>query len=124
MKKYTEMKFDGDLSFLNEHLEEAEALKASEDIEKENAKKETVVQFEKTILDKNYFENNKNFTYTHTSQISGNAQSDLNLKNPYLDFYNNYKKIDENKNSDSLAQSEKLETHNNTKSTINPSMLP
>ena len=32
MKKYTEMKFDGDLSFLNEHLEEAEALKASEDI--------------------------------------------------------------------------------------------
>lgn len=108
MEKYTEMKFDGDLSFLNEHLEEANRIsEADAVVVNENVKTVTIVQSENTILDKNYFEHNNNFTSNHTSQISANVQSDINLKNPYLEFYNHSR----NKNSvdeinDSFSPSE------------------
>ena len=112
MEKYTEMKFEGDLAFLNEHLEQARIISNSSI--NENDKEGNVVEPERNVHNKNYFENTGNFAYNLTSQPIVNAPSKWNFKNNIVDNNNDSNNINA---KNIIDQEEKTEKKHSSKGT-------
>jgi hypothetical protein len=130
MDKYTDLKFEGDLAFLNEHLEQAriasnDALNQnsssasvndnnSNDSVNDNDKEKNVDNLKRSAPINSYFENNGIFSYNLTSGGIGNVPSKWNFKNQIADVYTDSK--DTFSNND-FEHEEKIENGNSVQST-------
>ena len=130
MDKYTDLKFEGDLAFLNEHLEQAritsnDALNQnsssesvndnnSNDSVNENDKEKNVDNLKRSAPINSYFENNGIFSYNLTSGGIGNVPSKWNFKNQIVDVNTDSKNTFPNND---FEHEEKIENGNSVQST-------
>lgn len=102
MDNYTDMKFEGDLSFLNEHLELArrKSKNAPDANDYGSDKDRSAVNQGANVPTNSYFENTGIFSYNLTSQANVNVVSKWNLNKQAIDLNNESEKFNSNFSSE------------------------
>lgn len=112
MKKYTDSKFDGDLSFLNEHLEQA--ITNFNDALHYKGRQENSFNAERKRPEENKVQNKENFSINQNSRTSLNVKSRRNEVNSIMVTSSNF---ENSKNEKDLTNFGQSENEKNVKST-------